>query len=124
MKTNQENCEGIDQAPCGFGCHMLAKNRAVGQRELKVFGNQHSRKFFTKGIASPGDDCSGEDGGSTKTRQVSKELIFAVCDAFADFLDRDDPVGKVDETDDVARDAARKSSKDLRRPVFKGDIPR
>ena len=65
MKTNQENCEGVDQAPCGFGGHVLAKNRAVGQRELKVFGNQHGRKFFTKGIASPGDDCSGEDGRST-----------------------------------------------------------
>ena len=124
MKTNQENCEGVNQAPGGFGCHVLAKNRAVGQRELKVFGDQYGCEFFAKGVASPGDDRSGKDRRSPKAREVTKELIFAVCDAFADFLDRDDPVGEVDETDDVARDAARKSGEDLCWPLFKGDIPR
>ena len=103
---------------------MLAENRAVGQRELKVFGNQYGCEFFAKGIAPPGDDRGGEHRRSPKARQISKELIFAVCDTFADFLDRDDPVGKVDETDDVARDAARKSGEDLCWPLFKGDIPR
>ena len=83
MKTNQENCEGVDQAPCCLGGHVLAENRAVGQRELKVFGDQYGCEFFAKGIASPGDDRSGKDRRSPKAREVTKELIFAVCDAIS-----------------------------------------
>ncbi len=106
VQAHEEDGERVDEARGGVRAQRLAEQRAVGERELEVLGDEHGLEPLAVRVLSPGDDAHGDDARHLEPTELPEQLVLAVRDRLADLLDRDHPPGEADEPHDVPRDAA------------------
>ena len=123
MKPNHEHGEGIDEAAHCLRPLMLAKYRPVGQRVRKVGRDKNSVQGFAVVARTPGNDGHWFNGRCIEAAKITEHLIFMVGHRFADLLDRDNPVPKAHEADDMAGDAAWQGCHNIFGPILERNIP-
>ena len=67
------------------------EQRAVGQRELQVAGEQAGVEGVAVGVDPPADDPERLDTGLVEAPQVAQHLVLAAGDVLLDLLDGEHP---------------------------------
>ncbi len=123
VQAHEEDGERVDEARGRVRPQRLAEQRAVGERELEVLGDEHGLEPLAVRVLAPGDDAHRDDARHLEPAELPQQLVLAVRDRLADLLDRDHPPGEADEPHDVPRDAAGEGGERLRRPLLERDVP-
>ncbi len=56
VQTHEQQCERVDEARRRVLAHRQGEERAIGERELQVFGDEDRVEFLALGGFAPGDD--------------------------------------------------------------------
>lgn len=123
VQAHEQDGERVDEARGRVGAQRLAEQRAVGERELQVLGDEHGLEPLAVRVLAPGDDAHRDDARHLEPAELPEQLVLAVRDRLADLLDRDHPPGEADEPHDVPRDTAGEGGERLRRPLLERDVP-
>ena len=105
MEAHEEEGERVDEAGRGVLTHRQGEQRAVGERELQVLGDEDRVEFLSLGALAPRDDGDRFDGRGVQAHQVTQAVVLVVGDRRTDFLDREHATGQVHEAHDVAGNA-------------------
>ena len=124
MEPNEQDGECINEARGGVGPEGLAVERAVGEGELQVAGDQTGVKGLAVIVESALHHGEGLDAGEAEPVEVAEHVVLADRQLGLDLLDRQDAAGKLDEADHVPRDAAGERRQPLGRPLLQRDVPR
>ncbi len=123
VQAHEQHGEGVDEPGRGVRLECLAEERAVGQRELQVLGDEHGLEALAVRVRAARDDPHGHDARHVHAAELAQELVLAVGDGLADLLDRDDAPGHAHEAHDVAGDTAGKGCEHLVGPLLERDVP-
>ena len=124
VQPDQEHRERVDEPGRGVGPQRLAEQRAVGQREREVLGDEHRLQPLAVGVGAAGDDADRLHARDVQASELAQQLVLAVGHRLADLLDRDDPAGHLGEPHDVPGDTAGEGGERLGRPLLERDVPR
>ncbi len=72
VEANEEEGEGVDEARRRVLAHRQGEQRAVGERELQVLGDEGRVEFLALGAFASRDDGDRLDGRGVQTLQVAQ----------------------------------------------------
>ncbi|OEI67477.1 hypothetical protein Cus16_2913 [Curtobacterium sp. ER1/6] len=124
VQADEQQREGVDEARGGLGAERLRVQRAVGQREPQVPGDEHRVQRLTVLVDAVRDDGDRVHARHVHALQGAEHLVLRACDLLARLLHRRDVPAEVHEADEVPRDALREGDDDVVRPVLQRDVPR
>ena len=125
VQAHEQHGERVDEAGRGVGPQHLREQRAVGERELEVRGDER-RPAAARPSASVrfGDHGDALDARDVEALQVAEHVVLAAGHLLGRLLDRDDATGEVREAHEVARDALGQEDDVLARPLGERRRPR
>ena len=106
MQAHEEKRERVDEARRGVLAHRQGKQRAVGEGELQVLGDENRVEFLALGAFSARDDGDRLNGRGVQAREVSQAIVLVVRHRRPDLLDREHAARQVHEAHNVAGNAA------------------
>ena len=124
MQAHEEKGERVDEARRCVLTHRQGKQRAVGEGELQVLGDESRVEFLALGGLAARDDGDRLDGRGVQPLQVTQAVVLVMGDRRTDLLDREHATGQIDEAHDVAGNAAGQCREQVGRPLLEGNIPR
>ena len=117
VQPHEQHREGVDEARGGVGTQHLREQRAVGERELEVGGDEGGGERLALGIRASGDDGDALDARRVQAREVAEHVVLAAGHLLGRLLDRDDAAREVREAHQVAREALGQEDDVARRPL-------
>ena len=108
MEANEEECEGVDESCRRILTHRQGEQRAVGEGELQVLGDEDRVEFLALGGLAARDDGDRLDGRGIQALQVAQTVVLVMGDGRTDLLDREHAARQIHEAHDVAGNAAGK----------------
>jgi hypothetical protein len=123
-RGDEQDGEGVDQPGRGVGPQRLRIERAVGQGELQVPGDEAGVQGLAVGVDPAGDDRQRGHARQVEPPERAQHRILPGRDVGLDLFDGQDAAGQLDETDDVPRDTAGKRGEMVVGPVLQRDRPR
>ena len=123
VQPDQQHHEGVDELREAVGPHPVGEQRAVGQGELQVPGDQGARQPLPLLVLASGHDRLGHDGRQADLLEVTQEVVLATGDELVGLLDRAGVLPDAHEPDHVPREAAGQLDHDLLRPLLQRHLP-
>ena len=124
VQADEQHGERVDEAVGGVGPQHLREQRAVGERELQVRGDEGGRQRLARGIRPPGDDGDAVDAGGVEPVEVAEHVVLAAGHLLGRLLDGDDAPGEVREPHEVAREALGEEDDGAARPLARASSTR
>ncbi len=122
VQSGEEDDHGVDEALDGFTPNAAVEERTVGEGERQVAGQEDRVQRVLRG-STVKHDSEGLDAGDAEARQLGQHAVFPHGHFAEDLFGRDDVLADLDESDDVAGDAAWQGNEMLRRPLFERRVP-
>ena len=124
VHPHQQGCECVQQPAGGVRAQRRGEERAIGQRELQVPGDQRRVERLAVVVDPAGEHAHCLDGGQVAALQLAQEAVLPQRDLLAHLLDGVHAPAEPDEAHDVARDAAGEDDELVLRPVLERQVPR
>ena len=125
VQAHEQQRERVDEATRRVLAHREGKERAVGEGELQVLGDEHRVELFAVHSDAARDDRNRVDRrvrpGASRSRSMSYSWWATVSPISLTARTRP---GQVHEAHDVAGNAARQGSEKRRRPLLQRNVPR
>ena len=106
------------------GGQPLLEQRAVGQREAEMGGQQGRRQFLAVVVDPAGDHALGDDRGQVEALELAEQAVLPEGDVLLRLLDRVGARAEPDDAYDVAGQAARQGYDVLVAPFLERSRPR
>ncbi len=97
VQAHEQHGERVDQAGRGIRPQGLRVQRAVGQRELEVPGDEHRLERLARLRGAVGDHGDRVDARDVEALQRAQHLVFVLGQLGGGLLDRDDVAAEVHE---------------------------
>ena len=87
VQPDKEDGERVDEALEGSLAQVLAEERAVGEGERQVFGDERRSELLTCGVHASGDDRNGVDARRAHALELAEHRELLVRDLWIRLLD-------------------------------------
>ena len=83
VEPHQQHRQGVDQPLCGVRAQALGEQRAVGQRELQVPGDQRGVERPTRCVDAAEDDSDRLHAGHIEALELAQQAVLAAGESLA-----------------------------------------
>src|SRR5699024_6995766 len=123
VEPGQEHGQGVDEPAAGVPGEVAGEQRAVGQGEFEVGGDQRAAELLTGGGSAAADKGPRLDEGDVEVAERAEDVELAQRLPVIGLLDGEDLVADLDTAHDVAGDAAGQTAEQRFRPLVERQVP-
>jgi hypothetical protein len=124
VQADQQHNHRVDKRREVVRGQAVAEQAAVGQRELKVLGEQRGRQLLAIGGGPAGDHALRDHSWQAHPLQVAEQAVLAERDLLLGLLHRIGPIAQPDDPHHVPGQPAGERDDVLLRPVLERRRPR
>ncbi len=124
VQPSQQHDHGVDQPVDRVLAYAAAEQRAVGQRELQVAGDQDRVQGLAVVVHPVGDHADRLNRGDLQPAQITEQPVLVQGEVLQHLLDGEHLLAAPDEPHHMPGDASRQGDQVVLRPVLQRGRPR